>query len=130
MVKILLLRRTELLDRIIGEMHEGDGSRLACLYAGIDAPVLQVPLATASVIKYASNAFHALKIVFANELGVLCRSLGADSHAVMDVFCRDTKLNVSAAYLRPGFVSYCTHAMWRNTHLEAIAAQMSQMPPT
>jgi GDP-mannose 6-dehydrogenase len=88
---------------LIGELGEESGARLACLYQGIDAPVVRVDLKTASMIKYASNAFHALKIVFANEIGVVCESLGADSQAVMDVFCRDTKLNVSPAYLRPGF---------------------------
>jgi len=88
---------------LIGEMDEQSGARLACLYHKVDAPVIRVDLTTASVIKYASNTFHALKIVFANELGVLCESLGADSQAVMDVFCVDTKLNVSPAYLRPGF---------------------------
>jgi len=88
---------------LIGEMDPRSGDRLACLYQKVDAPIVRVDLATASLIKYASNAYHAMKIVFANELGVLCEQLGADSHTVMDVFCRDTKLNISKAYLKPGF---------------------------
>jgi len=88
---------------LIGQLDDKGGAWLARLYESIRAPLVRTDLKTASLIKYASNAFHALKIVFANELGVLCESLGADSHAVMDVFCQDTKLNVSTAYLRPGF---------------------------
>lgn len=88
---------------LIGERNTSAGDQLAALYAAIQAPVVRVDVVTASLIKYASNAFHALKIVFANELGVLCERVGADSHAVMEVFCRDTKLNISPAYLKPGF---------------------------
>lgn len=88
---------------LIGEMDPRSGDVLACVYKAVEAPLVRVDIATASLIKYASNAYHAMKIVFANELGVLCERLGADSHTVMDVFCRDTKLNVSKAYLKPGF---------------------------
>ncbi len=62
-----------------------------------------MPVPTAEAIKYADNAFHGLKIGFANELGAVCRALGVDSHQVMDVFLADRKLNISPAYLRPGF---------------------------
>jgi GDP-mannose 6-dehydrogenase len=54
------------------------------------------------MVKYASNAFHALKMAFANELGRICKQVEADSHLVMDVFCRDSLLNSSCRYLKPG----------------------------
>lgn len=73
------------------------------LYAGLEAPIIITGLREAEILKLASNAFHALKIVFANEMGNLCSELGVDGRRVMEVFCQDRKLNISPAYLRPGF---------------------------
>jgi GDP-mannose 6-dehydrogenase len=76
---------------------------VASLYAGIDAPFVYTAVRTAEMVKYASNAFHALKICFANEIGDACQALGADPQEVMRIVRMDRKLNVSEAYLRPGY---------------------------
>jgi GDP-mannose 6-dehydrogenase len=73
------------------------------LYAGVSAPFVHTALTTAEMVKYSANAFHALKVCFANEVGDVCAALGVDAHEVMRVFLMDRKLNVSEAYLRPGF---------------------------
>ena len=73
------------------------------LYAGLPGPCFPVAVKVAEMTKYVDNSFHAVKIGFANEIGAICAALGLDSHAVMDVFVSDTKLNISPAYLRPGF---------------------------
>ncbi|MEV7807015.1 nucleotide sugar dehydrogenase [Microbispora sp. NPDC088329] len=88
---------------VIGELDPTSGDVLAGLYEGLPGPVFRVPVTVAEMTKYADNSFHGLKIAFANELGAVCAALGVDSHQVMDVFLADTKLNVSRAYLRPGF---------------------------
>jgi GDP-mannose 6-dehydrogenase len=88
---------------VIGELDTASGDVVAALYEGLPGDVFRVPIPVAEMTKYADNAFHALKIGFANELGAICRALGLDSHQVMDVFLADRKLNVSPAYLRPGF---------------------------
>jgi GDP-mannose 6-dehydrogenase len=88
---------------VIGELDPASGDAVAALYADLPGPVFRVPIPVAEITKYADNSFHALKVGFANELGSICAALGLDSHAVMDVFLADTKLNVSPAYLRPGF---------------------------
>lgn len=88
---------------VVGERAAGAGETLLALYAGIDAPVVRTGIRVAEMAKYCDNAFHALKVSFANEVGNLCKKLGVDSHDVMDVFCQDLKLNLSAAYLKPGF---------------------------
>ncbi len=88
---------------VIGELDPASGDVVAALYADLPGEVFRVPVPTAEAIKYADNAFHGLKIGFANELGAVCRALGVDSHQVMDVFLADRKLNISPAYLRPGF---------------------------
>src|SRR5437667_11032604 len=88
---------------IIGELDEASGDMLAALYAKVDAPLIRTDLETAEMIKYVDNSWHALKIGFANEIGNLCKSLGLDAHQVMKIFCNDRKLNISAAYLLPGF---------------------------
>jgi GDP-mannose 6-dehydrogenase len=76
---------------------------LRSLYQSIPAPVIVLSAKAATFVKYASNAFHALKATFANEIGALCREAGVDGQSVMATFCRDTKLNISERYLRPGF---------------------------
>lgn len=87
---------------IVGSAEEGDGRLLAQLYEGT-GPVHHTSIKTAEMLKYVCNTFHALKITFANEIGNICHALGIDSHQVMDLFCRDTRLNISPAYLKPGF---------------------------
>jgi GDP-mannose 6-dehydrogenase len=88
---------------IMGESRSGASERLLELYEGIEAPRFVTSLEVAEMTKYADNAFHAVKITFANEIGRLSKSLGLDSRDVMKIFCSDTQLNISPAYLRPGF---------------------------
>ena len=78
-------------------------SQMRDLYAGVDAPFVEASIRTAEAAKYASNAFHALKVTFANEMAALCDQLGADAHDVMRIFALDRTLNISEAYLTPGF---------------------------
>ena len=88
---------------IIGGMFSKDRDKVKILYKNINAPLIETSIEVAEMIKYADNAFHALKITFANEIGLLCKKLGIDSHEIMDVFCKDRKLNLSEYYLKPGF---------------------------
>lgn len=88
---------------VIGQIDDRTGDMLQELYASLDAPFFRIGLAEASMIKYSDNAFHALKVTFANEIGRLCKKFNIDSRTVMDVFTKDTKLNLSPVYLRPGF---------------------------
>jgi GDP-mannose 6-dehydrogenase len=88
---------------LIGADEEETAMRVRRLYAGVEAELYVVPVKAAEMVKYACNCFHALKVSFANEIGNICKGLGIDSHQVMDVFCRDTKLNLSPYYLKPGF---------------------------
>ena len=88
---------------VIGELEPGSGDLLAELYSKLQAPLIRTDLETAEMIKYIDNGWHALKIGFANEIGNLCSSLSVDAHKVMEIFCLDTKLNISPAYLSPGF---------------------------
>jgi GDP-mannose 6-dehydrogenase len=88
---------------VIGELNEASGTLLASLYTHLEAPLLRTDIETAEMVKYADNAWHALKVGFANEIGNVCKGLGVDGHRVMDIFCQDTKLNLSPYYLKPGF---------------------------
>jgi len=88
---------------LIGEYDTRSGDLLAQIYNFIDAPVERTSIKVAEMMKYVSNAFHVTKICFANEIGNLCKVVGIDSHEVMRIFCNDTKLNISTAYLKPGY---------------------------
>ena len=88
---------------VIGELNQASGNLLANLYTRIAAPLIRTDIETAEMVKYADNAWHALKVGFANEIGNVCKALEVDGHRVMDIFCQDTKLNLSPYYLKPGF---------------------------
>lgn len=88
---------------VIGTEDEQAGAAVSELYAMLAAPLMVVPLKVAEMVKYANNAFHALKVSFANEIGNVCKQQGIDSHQVMSIFCEDKKLNLSPYYLKPGF---------------------------
>jgi len=88
---------------VIGTDDAPTATALAGVYSMLSAPVKVVPFKSAEMLKYANNAFHALKTCFANEMGNICRKLNIDSHQVMEMFCIDRKLNLSSCYLKPGF---------------------------
>ncbi len=88
---------------VIGELDRESGDVLAALYSDLNAPLIRTDLETAEMVKYVDNCWHALKIGFANEIGNLCKALSLDAHEMMAIFCQDRKLNISSAYLLPGF---------------------------
>ncbi len=88
---------------VIGAFDRRSGDVVEQIYETVDAPVVRTSIKTAEMLKYANNAFHALKVVFANEIGNLCKVHGIDGQEVMEIFCQDQQLNISPTYLKPGF---------------------------
>jgi GDP-mannose 6-dehydrogenase len=88
---------------IVGSLDSRAGEVVASLYQNIPVPIVRTNPKTAALVKYFSNAFHALKVVFGNEVGTFCREMGADGGEMMEIFAQDRKLNISPSYLRPGF---------------------------
>ncbi len=88
---------------VIGAADEETARLVASLYERIAAPLILTSMEVAELVKYADNAWHAVKVTFGNEIGNICKALGVDSYAVVDIVCQDRKLNISPAYLWPGF---------------------------
>jgi GDP-mannose 6-dehydrogenase len=88
---------------VIGAEQADNAALLASLYANLEAPLFITKRREAETIKYACNLFHAVKVVFGNEIGRICKAAGIDSHTVMNIFCKDDQLNLSPYYLKPGF---------------------------
>jgi GDP-mannose 6-dehydrogenase len=88
---------------VIGETDARSGDMVQQLYAGLPGPMIRCGIDIGEMVKYADNAWHAVKVAFANEIGKFCKAAHIDSHKVMEIFCQDTKLNLSPYYMRPGF---------------------------
>ena len=88
---------------VVGSEDDVATGQLKDLFGELPCDFIQTDIRTAETLKYACNTFHALKISFANEIGRICQALGSDSHKVMNLLCEDKQLNISPAYLRPGF---------------------------
>ena len=88
---------------VIGESDPKAGDMLVKLYEKMEAPLIRTSVETAEMVKYTDNTWHALKVAFANEIGNVCKAVGIDGHKVMEIFCQDTKLNLSPYYMKPGF---------------------------
>ncbi len=115
---------------VVGEHRPGGADRLMQVYDGYQAPRFRTALEAAEMVKYSDNLFHAVKVVFANEIGALASAIGADAREVAEIFCSDTKLNINPYYLRPGFAygGSCLpkdlRAMMRLATLRAVPAPM------
>jgi GDP-mannose 6-dehydrogenase len=88
---------------MIGEIDQRSGDTLQPVYKPVNAPLIRSTIRTAEMVKYTCNAFHAMKVVFANEIGTIAKSNGVDGQEVMNIVSQDKQLNISTAYLRPGF---------------------------
>jgi GDP-mannose 6-dehydrogenase len=88
---------------VIGQIDSASGDALIEIYKSIEAPAFRTSLGEAEMVKYVDNVWHALKICFANEIGNISKEAGLNSCRIMEIFCQDVKLNISSAYLRPGF---------------------------
>ena len=88
---------------LVGHNYQSDAEPTKALYGKVEAPMETTTIRTAEMMKYASNTWHALKVTFANEIGNVCKRVGIDSHEVMNIFCKDEKLNLSSYYMKPGF---------------------------
>ena len=88
---------------VIGAVDQRSAAALAQLYKGLPGELVETSIEAAEFVKYIDNTWHGLKVGFGNEVGRLCKVIGVDSHKVMDIFMKDTKLNISPYYLRPGF---------------------------
>ncbi len=89
---------------VIGSFDKKSGETAATLYKGnVEGELIHTSIEVAEFVKYVDNTWHALKVVFGNEIGRVCKAMGVDSHEVMGIFCKDTKLNLSPYYLMPGF---------------------------
>ena len=88
---------------LVGVRNDSDAEAVRALYGWLDAEFIVVDIKTAEMIKYINNSYHGLKVAFANEVGRLSAALGVDSHTVMEIFCKDTKQNLSSYYMKPGY---------------------------
>jgi GDP-mannose 6-dehydrogenase len=88
---------------VIGAFDTATAETVASLYSGLPGPMIMTDVEVAELVKYVDNSWHALKVAFGNEIGLIAKTLGIDSHDVMDIFVQDKRLNISPAYLRPGF---------------------------
>ena len=88
---------------VIGSIDKKSAEIMEKVYVAVDSPVIHTTLQTAEMVKYASNAFHAVKVSFANEIGNLSKAFGIDGREVMGILVQDHQLNISPTYLRPGF---------------------------
>ena len=88
---------------VVGADSEEVAQKILSIYGDVTGEKIVTDIEVAEMVKYVDNNFHALKITFANEIGMLCKNLGLDSHQVMNIFMKDTKLNISTTYLKPGF---------------------------
>ncbi len=88
---------------VIGVVDGKGAELLESLYDSLGMPAIRLSATASEMVKYSDNVWHGLKVAFANEIGNLCKEVGVDSHQVMNVFCQETKLNLSPYYLKPGF---------------------------
>jgi GDP-mannose 6-dehydrogenase len=88
---------------VIGGIDDRSADALAAIYGSIEAPLIRTTIEAAEMVKYVDNTWHAVKVAFGNEVGRVAQALGIDSHEVMNIFCQDTKLNISSYYMKPGF---------------------------
>lgn len=107
---------------LVGTDSPRAAAMMEALYKELPAEYISTDIPVAEIMKYVNNTFHALKIVFGNEVGAICKTLGIDSHKVMDIFCRDKQLNISPYYFKPGF-AYGGSCLPKDTNaLRALAA--------